>query len=325
MSYTVAAVVVTFNRKELLAECLGALYRQTRRVDRIVVVDNASSDGTREMLEDRDLLRDRQLDYVRLPMNLGGAGGYHEGMKAARSAGCDWIWLMDDDAEPHVEALARMEGYFNDPTVSGIANLQLDKAGEPQLLHRGWFRLCRFDGNLLQPIALPDTQGGPVAIDHASFVGLAVRASAIDAIGYPKKEFFLHYDDFEYCIRLSRIGRILLVPDSIITHKEARMADPGPSFMTRRRTTPAAKLWLTYFGTRNLVWVRRHYCGLGAALLTGSRKLVRTLLLDDKKSVRCRLEAVAVWDGLTGRFDNTRPRRLVERWIRQRRETPNTP
>lgn len=324
MTQSVAVVLVTYNRKELLAECLRALRKQTRSVDKIVLVDNASSDGTREMLKDSGFLDDETVNYVRLEQNLGGAGGFHEGMKIAHAAGYDWLWLMDDDTEPHVDALARMESHFGDESVSGIANLQVDRQGIPQLSHRGWVRLCRPDSNLLRPIQASDTEGGPIEIDHASFVGLAVRASTATKIGYPRREFFIHYDDFEYCLRIKQVGRVLLVPDSVIIHKEASTANSTTSHGARRRMEPVNKLWLTYYGTRNLVWIRRRYCGLAPALLTGSRKLLGTLFFDDLKYLRLRLETSATFDGIVGRFDNTKPRRLMSRWMSHRRKPPST-
>jgi rhamnopyranosyl-N-acetylglucosaminyl-diphospho-decaprenol beta-1,3/1,4-galactofuranosyltransferase len=94
---SVAAVVVTFNRKELLCECLDALLAQTYPVSRIVLIDNASSDGTAELLAEKGYLENEIFDYLRLPVNSGGAGGFHEGVKRAFEAGFDWLWLMDDE------------------------------------------------------------------------------------------------------------------------------------------------------------------------------------------------------------------------------------
>ncbi len=100
----VTAVVVTFDRVELLKEALQALQGQSRPIDHIVVVDNASTDGTQGFL---DALVDAEnnVEVVRLDRNVGGAGGFAEGMRQAHAAGCDWIWLMDDDAAPAPDSL----------------------------------------------------------------------------------------------------------------------------------------------------------------------------------------------------------------------------
>src|SRR5262245_34479345 len=95
MSDRICAVVVTFNRKPLLAKCLLSLERQSRRPDAILVVDNRSTDGTAAMLAEQF----GHLSYLRLEANTGGAGGFHEGMKWAYERGFDWLWVMDDDVE----------------------------------------------------------------------------------------------------------------------------------------------------------------------------------------------------------------------------------
>jgi GT2 family glycosyltransferase len=100
---SVAAFVLTRNRKVLLAECIRGLLGQTHPVDAIVVLDNASTDGTREHLAAEGLL-DR-VRFERREENTGGAGGYREGVRLLQETGCDWLWLMDDDAEPRPDAL----------------------------------------------------------------------------------------------------------------------------------------------------------------------------------------------------------------------------
>lgn len=88
MSERVCAVIATYNRKELLRECLQSVLSQTRLPDHILVVDNASTDGTQEMLKEES----PQVEVLRLPENQGGAGGFHEGMKRAYEEGFDWLW-----------------------------------------------------------------------------------------------------------------------------------------------------------------------------------------------------------------------------------------
>lgn len=102
---TIAAVVVTFNRKELLKNNIAALLQQTRLPDKIFIIDNHSTDGTEMLLHDLGYLQNPIIKYIRLPENTGGAGGFHEGIKAAYEEGCDWIWGMDDDAIPDNYAL----------------------------------------------------------------------------------------------------------------------------------------------------------------------------------------------------------------------------
>ncbi|MCS7279986.1 MAG: glycosyltransferase, partial [Thermodesulfobacteriaceae bacterium] len=129
---TVCAVVVTYNRKKLLLECLEAIRRQTSPVQGIYIIDNASTDGTPEFLRENGYIRELppenlaepwereftienlvdgqeiRVHYVRMHENTGSSGGYHEGVKRAYEKGYDWLWLMDDDVEPTSHTLHKL-------------------------------------------------------------------------------------------------------------------------------------------------------------------------------------------------------------------------
>src|SRR6202142_880217 len=219
MRETVAAVVVTFNRSRLLLECLDALLRQTRPVDKIVLIDNASSDGTPDILESKGYLANPKIDYTRLISNTGGAGGFSEGMRRAHEAGYAWIWIMDDDAEPYDDALERMEPSLHSESIGGVANLTIGLDGRPQLEHRGWLELRSTRPRAHRAIDAANLTD-KMEISFASFVGLAVHRSAIDRIGLPKREMFIKADDLEYCVRLAKLGPLILVPENRIRHKD---------------------------------------------------------------------------------------------------------
>src|SRR3954466_6009822 len=110
---SVFCAVVTHNRRELLVRCLEAIAAQTWPVDRLLVVDNASTDGTYERLADLAL----SAEYLRIERNGGGAEGFHYAVRAGLDSGADWIWLMDDDCRPEPDALKRL--------------LDSDKASQP--------------------------------------------------------------------------------------------------------------------------------------------------------------------------------------------------
>ena len=105
---TISAIVVTYNRKELLKECLDSLLNQTLPLDLIIIIDNNSTDGTPEFLEERDYLKNGKINYVRLSENTGGAGGFCEGMKRGYNKGFSWLWLMDDDVKPANDCLEKL-------------------------------------------------------------------------------------------------------------------------------------------------------------------------------------------------------------------------
>ncbi len=248
--------------------------------------------------------------------NTGGAGGFHEGMKQAYSAGFDWLWIMDDDAEPYDDALERMEPGFKAADAGGVANLVLGHDHLPQIEHRGWLHLNSSKLRAHRTLEGADLQAD-LAISFASFVGLAVHRSSIERVGLPMRELFIKGDDLEYCIRLAALGPLILVPGSKVLHKDGA----GAGYERRRRLwyasdrIPLEKLRPAYFGLRNLIWIRRKYCGNSVALLFASRQYVRMIagivLFDSDRLVRVRFFWNAIADGWRGVFDNDKPGRLT--------------
>ena len=108
MKDKVVSIVVTYNRKELLTKCLDSLANQSYAVDGIVLIDNASNDGTVEFVKGTDWYKTGLIDLHVMGTNTGGAGGFYEGLKIAKDLDCDWFWLMDDDTVPKREALEEL-------------------------------------------------------------------------------------------------------------------------------------------------------------------------------------------------------------------------
>jgi len=315
----IAAVVVGYNRKELLRECLDALLSQTRPLDSIILIDNASTDGTPEFLKENGYLSNPKIDYVRLPENTGGAGGFYEGVKRGYEKSFDWLWLMDDDAEPKEDALERLVVGFNKENISALACSVILPNGEICYNHRGLIDLRNIYPLIQKPLQKEKYKELVEEIDVASFVGILVNKKAIEKIGYPKKEFFIHHDDVEYCIRLRKVGQILLVPDSIIIHKEAAKEGIIKSFLGRESLrVPYHKFWLNYYGIRNLVWLGKKYSTNKLNFYYGMKKKliissVGIILFDDNKLKRIKFIISAYIDGLKGNFDNGKPKRILDR------------
>ena len=260
----VIAVVVTHNRRELLVEALDSISAQRRAADSVVVIDNASTDGT------ADLVRERYPDVTvrSTNRNLGGAGGFALGIATALDLGADLIWLMDDDTVPKADALAEL--------VSARARYD---AGPPALVAS---RVVWTDGrdhpmNTPRPkpmvrhaeIAAAE-RCGCVPIRSASFVSVLVDASVCVERGLPIADYFLWNDDFEFTTRLLRDRPGLLCPSSVVVHKTRTFgstdADPGERF---------------YFEVRNKIWMLTRSPSLAPLerlVYTGStlRRWVRT-------------------------------------------------
>lgn len=245
----VTALVVTFNRREMLAECLAALRSQTPRPD-VLVVDNASADGTAAMV--RQSFPDVEL--TTLPHNAGGAGGFHEGLSILRERrGIDYVWLMDDDT------------VVGEGSLGALLDAAAELAGEAEVSFLA-SRVLWTDGRdhpmNLPPVdrdtrrALVAAEHGAVAVQSASFVSLLVPTSVVRSAALPMRDYFIWKDDVEYTTRLAQAGLGVMVPGSRVTHKTARGegADrfPGPRYFFHVRNTIWMIRWSPAFRGRRL-------------------------------------------------------------------------
>ena len=307
---SVCVALVTFNRKHLLIECIDALLRQTRPVDRIFIVDNGSTDGTADLLQERGYLQRERITLSREEGNTGGAGGFHRGLQLGQQAGFDWIWLMDDDAEPAPDALQQALTAAADGTTVAIANYKVSADGVPQNNHM----------LLENGVAAADLAGSaaPVPLRFSSFVGLLVRSAIIPEVGLPRAEFFLNGDDTEYCMRLRQAGPILLVPCSIMRHKEAaRSGYVERTFLgIRHARAPFRAFAFRYFELRNTAVIYRLHHGRLSTLAFALRRVMALsaailAFRDDHALQRIGLVLKAHADAFRGRFDNDFPFHLL--------------
>lgn len=208
----IAAVVVTYNRKKLLLRCVRAILNQSRRPDEIIIYDNASTDGTPDALVTEGILDDPTVRYLRGKENLGGAGGFYYGSKAAYRDGADWIWMTDDDGIADRDALKELEN---------AANLNIPA---------GFFISGAFDEEGHQGLkSTVDTESewylaeGILPVRWATFVGFFFSRTVVEKCGLPYKGYFVWGDDAEYGGRLrEKVGPGYVVGKSRMCHLSPR-------------------------------------------------------------------------------------------------------
>jgi len=300
----VAAVVVTYNRKALLQQCLEALLQQTHPLTTIIVVDNASTDGTTAMLAESF----PAVEVIRLAENRGGAGGFHAGMRAALDRAVDWIWVMDDDAEPALDALGQLfaTGVHRKGDTVALSSLKVDAEGSPQTDHVGSYDPCRMQFSFAQLSGQPITR-----IEYSSFVGLLVSVTAVRQVGLPEEGFFIWYDDVEYCLRLAQIGKLYLVEESMICHHDAFASDRKKAGALSKawRDRPLNQFWRNYYAHRNRVIIvtkhaptlRQRWRGYAVGVKNIVRSAAAVIVFDRQKAVRLRLLLKALIHGLKGK------------------------
>lgn len=206
----VIAVVVTYNRKVLLEECINSLLSQTVFSQlRIFIIDNASTDGTKELVE--TYTQKELISYINTGSNLGGAGGFEFGMKEVLKEKCDYIWLMDDDTIPSVTALEKLlEAAQKLPTVGFLSSYALWKDGNTCTMNVQRKNIA---------IKLSSFEDELIPVQFATFVSLLVPYEVACKIGTPYGKFFIWGDDWEYTRRISLKYPSFVVRDSKVTHK----------------------------------------------------------------------------------------------------------
>lgn len=241
----IIAVVVTYNRRELLKRNIACL-RLNTPVSSIVVVNNGSTDGTGAWLDEQEDLT------VIHQENVGGSGGFYRGIQYAYQAGADWIWCMDDDVFPRPDCMEHLLPYTHEPGVGILAPRRLM---EGQIFTNDFQKV-----NLSNPFASMYQQklkkqvvNGPVDICGTAFEGLCISRKAVAKIGLPNKELFIFCDDTDYCLRAVLAGfRILYIPSALMDKEKFFSND---SWEERSRK----KKWKRFYQVRNSTYLNHHY------------------------------------------------------------------
>jgi GT2 family glycosyltransferase len=283
----------------------------------VLVVDNASTDGTAELLAQEGLMA--RIRYERREVNDGGAGGYAAGVALAASLGHDWLWLMDDDAEPRPDALERLLASppAADPGTAVLATSVRTPTGELELVHRGHF------GRFMRTLDPAAYENGYARLGFASFVGYLVRGDVARALGPVRAEFFIGCDDLEYSVRARRHGEIRLVPESVIVHK---LGMGGGSSTRRSRFWNRALgfgytsaswdgYWKNLYAIRNFMWVKHRYGHVSPIAFAGLTVtyVVKTLMYDRRPLRRIPWIVRYALKGRRGDFTGPTPAEWIAR------------
>lgn len=260
----VSAVVVTFNRLEKLKTVVASIEAQTNAPTRLIVVDNASSDGTAEYL--RSLTTSIPLEIVSLPTNTGGAGGFSAGMERGYERGADFVWIMDDDCYAKPDALEKLHAGF----AAAVDELGGDVPFACSLVKYIDGSICEMNN----PVPTWDwgrliSKGQEsVMVKSCSFVSVLIPRWVIEKHGLPYSEYFIWFDDHEYTLRVTRVCPGVQVLDSVAVH------DMGDNKGVNFGLIDDANAWKFAYGVRNEGSFRLHHESLFAYLLFCARAAV---------------------------------------------------
>jgi len=200
----VAAIVVTYNRLELLKQVVNGLLNQTLQPSKIIIINNNSSDGTKEWLE--ILIKEYSHITIINQENTGSSGGQHTGTKAAYEMGYEWIWTMDDDAMPAPECLENLMLHCRPDLVCHPYRINCEEkkfAG----LDIAKINMTNPFKKLKQIFDISDFKNEEIIpVDIVTFEGPIFHHSMFEKVGFPDKDFFIFADDTDFSIRLSKKG-----------------------------------------------------------------------------------------------------------------------
>jgi GT2 family glycosyltransferase len=216
----VVVVVLNYNTFEWTDRCIAALETLSYSNWRLLVVDNASTDGSYACL----MATHPTVGYLKAPHNLGFAGGCNLGIRRALELNADYVWLLNSDTTCEPRALRAMVSRAessNDIGAVGCLVFEMDAPDVIQCWGGGRYDLWTGWGNVMK---------GPARLDYLTGTSMLVRAAALRETGLLDDRFFFYFEDTEFGYRLRRGGWTLAVaPDARIWHATSQSVGPGSS------------------------------------------------------------------------------------------------
>ncbi len=269
---SISAIVLTYNRKDLLTRCVDAIRAQTFACNRIIVVDNGSTDGTAEWVTERF---GETVELYRLPQNTGASGGFSMAMRIGYEQGDEQIWVMDDDVVPQPDALERLVAADEFLTSHGIqAPFVISDARTPEGKLTNVPEIDLTARNDLAYQTWPAfLERSLVPVRRATFVSILIKRDTLKRHGVPIAQMFMWSEDTEYTMRITRQQSGYLVGDSRVLHIRA-----APGVIDIRTERDPVRIGWHYFRQRNRAYVARRFYG-------GRRAAVRQFIKATKVSL----------------------------------------
>lgn len=290
----IGVVIVTYNRKEMLEQTLKQFSMQTKKPAYIIVVNNASSDETEHYLT---IWEEENEDYRKIVLNLkdniGGSGGFYEGLKYSLKCDADWVWVSDDDAIPEINAIEESYNYLesqkeNLNQISAICG-QVINYGKIDINHRKNY-FAKGIRILELPIPEEEYEKKEFELNAFSYVGTIISREKLKQVGLTLKDYFIWWDDTEHSLRLSKVGKIICVPAIQIHH------DVGSEGIEVN--------WKTYYGFRNMTDMYRRHMPMPCFVYFSLKVIIKTTIFSilHKRSMEMLLLKKGFLNALKGEF-----------------------
>lgn len=292
----ITALVLTYNRKEILSRCLNAVVSQDEPPDEVVVLDNGSTDGTFEYLQTSRLLDDGRVVFYRLPENTGPAGGMDALLRLGVERGSDWLWCMDDDTIAEADALKELKAAyaqnFSHPEELGfLKSLASSADGRPNDLPEIDLRAAAGEC----PTWTDRLGAGLVKLRWATFNSILIPRSTMLRIGNLDPDFYFAGEDIDFTFRTTEVSPGYLVGRSKVIHLCA-----VSSFFSALSERDPERISMGMYFYRNNVFFRWHYYSVGRTLLYIGKCIYEAVLALGAKTYPLRRSANIILGVLSG-------------------------
>jgi hypothetical protein len=225
MKNSVFIVILNWNGWKDTVECVESCLKITYSNFRILIVDNGSTDGSETILKKRF----PEAEIIQTGSNLGFAGGNNVGIKYALEQGAEYIWLLNNDTIVDINALAGLVAELHKNPEAGIAASKIYYFSKPKVI---WFaggtwnpvdHIARHNGLDEEDARQYDVVA---ETDFATGCSLLFKASLISKIGYLKEDYYLYWEDVDWCVNARKNGwKIIYVPNSHVWHKVSQSVE----------------------------------------------------------------------------------------------------
>ncbi len=286
---SIGVVLVTFNRLGELKKALPCYENQSFKPKYIIVVDNCSTDGTDEFLNEwlkEESVIDKKV--ISLAENEGGSGGFYAGLKEAQErTDAAWIWVADDDAFPEGDAFKIANDFYMKnhemmKKCSAFCGMCVDDNKHAATLHQARIKTT-IVGKQEIPVNEKEFEKEYFKMDLYSFAGTFLRREALLKAGLPIRDFFIYQDDYEHACRMRKLGNIYCVPGVIIHHND--------NYMVKNEVS-----WRDYYASRNVVMMYKWHFDKYSMWMRILRRFAMVCISFNLKKIKVTI--IAIKDGL---------------------------
>lgn len=301
----VAIIIVTFNRKDFVLKNLKCINNLNYKNYDVIVFDNGSTDGTKEEV----IKRYPGIQYYDSKINLGGAGGFKEGMRIAFDHGYEYLWCLDDDGMPHKQALDMLLAAASKIGTNAILGTKVIPTDSEEKV-AFWPLTGAYDFEKKAPKKLSEIEKEEIikyGIEYKTtsvpLVGLFLHRSVVKKLGYPDEKLFISNDDVEYCLRAWSQGTpVFKVPKAKVFHPPMKTNEV--SILGKKYSFINMSPWKIYYYNRNITYVNKNYLNRKIYTRQVSALFLNMIYLaiDHKNTGYLKKGLLGIIDGALGRF-----------------------